>query len=671
MAANERMGFRTDIEGLRGVAVLLVILFHVGLSSFTGGYIGVDVFFVISGFLISGLLLRELRTTDRVGLAAFWARRLRRLVPALVVAVAATLLAGLVVYSPLGWKDLGRDATAAVLYVSNIVFAQDGAAYFQSGTSPLLHTWSLGVEEQFYLAWPLLFLGVALVAGRARRASTGALTGALVLVALASFGLAVVLTDRGTPWAFYGAPTRAWEFAIGGLLAVHYDRIRALRAPLWSVAGWLGLAMIVVAGVRFDAFTAFPGPAAALPVLGAALVLAPPRTDLWWAPGRTLSFPPLRYVGRVSYSWYLWHWPAIVLADAQWGPLDAAGKSVAALVSFGCAAVSYRFVEQPVRTAPLVARPRRAYLGAAAVSGAVVVMALGVSWQAERELDDPFLAMLASARGGRTTAASANCGRVELAPGVRQCVHGDAQSERTFVLVGDSHAAQWSAAVEAVAADLDARLLIRSFGGCPSMDVFIAKTGGRTASSTCLAFRRQTRALIDAVAPDLVIVANTRYSDRTLRSAGGGLLDPDDADDVTAAALTRYARELTGDGITVAVIQDNPSMKVDPIECLAKERSADECSPAASDVLPALERHLRLEQQAMQSGGVRAFFDTSELMCDDDRCWVQRDGTLVFSDPNHLFRTFVLEQVPRLREFLRGALDARAPAVLAGTDAAP
>jgi peptidoglycan/LPS O-acetylase OafA/YrhL len=655
VAGGKRFEFRTDIEGLRGVAVALVVLFHIGLTSVQGGYIGVDVFFVISGFLISRLLYDEARDRTSIRLAAFWARRVRRLVPALLVVVAATLMAGVVVYSPLAWKDLGRQATASVLYVSNIYFAQNGSAYFESATSPYLHTWSLGVEEQFYLAWPLLFLAVTRLGRRSPQHLARNLAVSLVAVSAVSFAVCVLLTDRGTPWAFYSAPTRAWEFGLGALAGIFIHRLRPRSTPTWSTLGWIGVALVVGSALRFGPHTLFPGPAALVPVLGSVLVIAAP-SGAPWAATRCLSLGPVRYVGRVSYSFYLWHWPVIVLADARWG-LGVRGKAVAALVAFVLAIASFHLVEDRVRFAAVVARPARAFAAGALVSLAVLGLAAGISWRASRELEDPYLAKLANARSARSTTGSANCTPVELPSGRTPCMYGDPESELTFVLVGDSHAAQWSPAVESVASDMDARLVVRSRGGCPAPDLFIAPlTGAQRASSACLAFRKQTRALIDELDPDLVVLANTRYNDRMLRTRTGGLLHDDDAARASIAATAQYAGTLTESGTVVAVIQDNPSVRVDPIECLAKRRSIESCSPRSSDVLPPLRAHTTAEADALRAVGVTAILDSGDLVCDDDRCWVERDGTIVYADSNHLSRAFVEQQEPLLQSFLTEAL---------------
>jgi peptidoglycan/LPS O-acetylase OafA/YrhL len=376
--------FRPDIEGLRGVAVLTVVLFHAGLAGVIGGFIGVDVFFVISGFLITGLLLREHERTGRIAFLPFYARRARRLLPAAIVVLVATLIAALNLVAPLDRPAVGLDGAAAALSIGNIRFAMASGDYFANvaAPSPFLHFWSLAVEEQFYLLWPALILVAARGLNARRR-----LVLALIAVVAASFAANLILTDLAANWAFYSLPTRAWELGLGGLAAVVVGTGLTGRAPriVAGATGWIGLAAIAVATLTFDPDLAYPGVAALVPALGAAVLLAFGHRR--FGPGTLLAVPPLRFVGRISYSLYLVHWPILVLAPfALGGPVDDLGRAGLVVLSVVVAVASWAIVETPFRR-PLpriVAPPARTIsVGLAAIMAVVVVVAgPSIGWSA-------------------------------------------------------------------------------------------------------------------------------------------------------------------------------------------------------------------------------------------------------------------------------------------------
>ena len=349
--AGRRRDFRADIEGLRAVAVLAVVLFHAGFPGVTGGFVGVDVFFVISGFLITGLLWRDVSTRGSIRLLRFYGGRARRLLPASATVLVATAVVSCVLLPPLQARGVLGDAIACALYVGNYRFAIDGTDYLASDAppSPLQHYWSLGVEEQFYLLWPALIIGTAWLVLRARRgAHSSAAPYLLVLgiVAAASFLISLASTHSLPSWGFFSLPTRAWELAVGGLVALTASRWRRLSDRSAAIAGWGGLLLIVLTCIELNETTPYPGTAALLPVFGTALVVGAGCAMSDRGVGRALSRPVMRTIGRVSYSWYLWHWPVLLLAPALLGnSLGLAGRLVA--------------VGGVVRTRGVDARPHR------------------------------------------------------------------------------------------------------------------------------------------------------------------------------------------------------------------------------------------------------------------------------------------------------------------------
>jgi peptidoglycan/LPS O-acetylase OafA/YrhL len=393
VAGGERAGFRPDLEGLRAIAVSLVLLYHAAVPGFGGGYVGVDVFFVLSGFLITGLLLREIETTGRISLPAFYARRLRRLLPAVALLILVTVVASVAVLSPLRAGDVAADGVAASLYASNLRFAFQATDYLQSelAPSPLLHLWSLGVEEQFYLFWPALLLLVATfrASGAAGRPNRVRRVGALaVVVVIASFALSLWLTTASAPWAFFSLPSRAWELGIGALLAVGAARLAAVPRPAAVGAGWLGLLLIGAAGVLIDTSTPFPGMAALLPTLGTALAMLPGMTGNAVGPARYLGWGPARFLGRISYSLYLWHWPLLVLPTAMAGDtLPLPVRVALMLAAIPIAYASQRWLEDPIRRGRLVGIvPQRNLALAGALSVAVATTSLGLGFVTTQRL---------------------------------------------------------------------------------------------------------------------------------------------------------------------------------------------------------------------------------------------------------------------------------------------
>jgi peptidoglycan/LPS O-acetylase OafA/YrhL len=345
------VGFRSDIQGLRTIAVLLVVIYHIWPHSLTGGYVGVDVFFVISGFLMTVVLLKHPPRRAR-DFGNFWARRIRRLLPAAFLVIAVTAVATrLLAPSPL-WLTTARQSLASTLYVQNWVLAANSVDYLAAddAPSPLLHYWSLSVEEQFYLLWPLVMAAALWWAARRRLGSVhGPVLAATGLVFAASLVASVWYTSVEPAAAYFVTPTRMWELALGGIVAaLPAGSTEALPRAARSGVSWLGIAAIVAAGVWYTAGTPFPGYFALLPTVGTALVLWC-RPQASWSPDRVLGLRPVQYLGDISYSVYLWHWPIIVLLPYVSGTLGILDKCAALGASIVLAAVTKRAVEDPFR----------------------------------------------------------------------------------------------------------------------------------------------------------------------------------------------------------------------------------------------------------------------------------------------------------------------------------
>ena len=351
---------RRDIEGLRALAVAAVVLYHAG-AGLSGGFVGVDVFFVVSGFLITNLLVEERATTGRISLSKFYARRARRLLPASALVIIATVLASRALLEPLRLRDIGTDAIASGGFFANMVLAARSTDYLQSDLppSPFQHFWSLSVEEQFYIVWPALLMVLLWNARQGRARSLVAVGSA----SIASFVLCVWQTGASQPWAFFGLHTRAWELGIGALVALAWPYVQTLDRRLRILFGWLGLTGIVASFLIFDETMAFPGRIALLPVVSTALVLMAGDSTRG-GPREVLRFAPLQWIGARSYSIYLWHWPVLIVAEGHaGGPLEARERLAAVALAVGAATLSHQLLENPIRhSIRLNHRPRLALM---------------------------------------------------------------------------------------------------------------------------------------------------------------------------------------------------------------------------------------------------------------------------------------------------------------------
>jgi peptidoglycan/LPS O-acetylase OafA/YrhL len=679
-----RSGFRQDIEGLRAVAVLAVVLYHAGVPGATGGYIGVDVFFVISGFLITGLLWREVTTADTVRLGRFYGARARRLLPAAATVGTITAIVAAIVLPPLQARSVLGDGIASALYVGNYRFAIHRTDYLASdiAPSPFQHYWSLGVEEQFYLAWPVLIIGTAWLVRRVRPGTRATSRGTpyavvLALVGAAALAAAIMWTRTSPPWAFFSLPTRAWELAAGGLVALSAGQWRRLPALPAAIAGWGGLALILLTCRQLGPGTPYPGTAALLPVLGTALVIGGGCVTSDLGAGRVLSVPVMRAVGRVSYSWYLWHWPVLLLMPPLLGRSPSlAGKLAAVIVSAGLAVITLHLVENPGRFAAPLRRSAAASLalgGAAtaiAVSAGVILLMLvpvpaghGVAAAALKitalpppatDAVNPQEAAVrhAFAQVRDTVAASAGLEAVpsNLTPpladaaadkpavfvngcvrswrdvGQSECASGDTASATTVALVGDSHAAMWNPAFQQVAEQRHWRLETLGKVTCPLQDLPITSPYLGREYTECEQWRGQIMARLRAEPPRLIVLSMSR---RYGADFGFTSYDPAWID-----SLSRLVAQLRSTGATVLVLGPIPDPHSTVPTCLSAHLDdAAACSPTRS---VAVNNGGIAAEQAATTGGGGHYVDLTDLFCTPDRCPVIVGNTLAYRDDNHV-----------------------------------
>jgi peptidoglycan/LPS O-acetylase OafA/YrhL len=600
-------GYRADIDGLRSVAVLPVLLFHAGISGFSGGYVGVDIFFVISGFLITGIIAREI-DGGRFSIVHFYERRARRILPALTVVIVAILAAAAWLYLPGDFESVPKSALAALLFVSNVGFFLE-TGYFQGGaeTKPLLHTWSLAIEEQFYLTFPLLLI---LLGRHAMRWRTAVIAG----IALLSFALAVATQNNGDGFAFYLLPPRAWELAVGALLALGAVPPVTAR-PLREALAMAGLLAIGVAVFTYDKHTIFPGMTATLPVLGvAALIHCAPGTLM----GRLLSLRPLVAVGLISYSLYLWHWPLIVFTEyATDQRLAGWPRAIVVAAAFALALLSWRYVERPFRDASRVPRARLFRMAAGAMAALCAVslaMIAAGPWPARF---DPRVIAMAEAKND----VSPYRGRCHdsSSAGLPACVLG-AKAPPGAVVWGDSHAVELAYVLSRIEAEQGRSLVQRTQSSCPPIAGYDPPGDPRCGKANHEA------------------IAAIR-SDPRLRTVylAAFWASPLNASDAVLAGLDRTVGLLAGEGRRVVIVGPVPPAPFEVPRRLAHlaafGRMDEAFNPLGADTRAAAAR-IEAIARRWRSAGV-TYIDPVAALCDGGRCLLLHDGQPLYFDSHH------------------------------------
>jgi peptidoglycan/LPS O-acetylase OafA/YrhL len=651
-----------EIQGLRAVAVLAVLIYHIWPSILPGGYVGVDVFFVISGYLITGSLLREFETTGRIGVMGFYARRIRRLLPA---ATFVSLAVALVIpwFSQAQWSNIASSIVASALYVQNWFLAAQAVDYLaDDAKGPMNHFWSLSVEEQYYIVWPLVLLPLLALARRtlvSPRAAFGWLIG---LIGISSLTYSIVLTPQNPGVAYFATTTRAWELALGGALAVYWDR-RSFARPEQAALGLVGLLAIIVACLGYSDGTSFPGYAALMPTLGAAAVILSSGAVASWSVARILNARISQYLGGISYSLYLWHWPLVVLyeqaAGRAIGPRSGAFIFLASLV---LAHLSKILVEDPFRRSGLTVRRTMA----AGVTCAALSVVVGTGYLVREALEAPdvvasdnprgALAMkdpqydwrkedpakvtpsLKKVRADVSSAYAAKCHQTIQATSILTCDYGDPQSKTRIVMVGNSHATHWFPAFEELARTQP----IYFRGVAKSACIFslepVYDAGLKRRYTECAEWSRNVVEWLSRERPDIVLISHSPADGR-----------------ITPQVIAGTWRRLIDMGLDVRHVRSIPRLAFEPGKCL--ESKID----WAADCVPSRERVLRQNNLyvAAKLLGIEVL-DFSEYFCDAQRCPVMIGGVLVYRDSHHMTATFAKSLSRPVWERLAPIMKARA-----------
>jgi peptidoglycan/LPS O-acetylase OafA/YrhL len=698
VSTGQRAHIRADIQGLRALAVGVVVIYHLRPEWVPGGFIGVDVFFVISGYLITTSLAAEAVRTGTVDLRRFWGRRVRRLMPA-ATAVLVAVVVGTAALLPLSaWTTIAQQVLASAFSVQNWVLAGGAVSYLHATTlpSPLQHFWSLSVEEQFYIVWPLIIVATLLIVKARRGAPVPAIKAVLLVLGAGSLVYSIVASASTPELAYFSTFTRAWELMLGAALALWLPVLR-LSSRVASIAFVGGLVAIVASLFVINSSTVFPGFAALLPTLGAVGVIGGGLTAGPSIVRRALEWRPVVYLGDISYSLYLWHWPLIVLLGASLDttrlPLWAcAGVVVLAIVLAG---LSKRFIEdvfqRPQRPVPETA-PSRAWrfrrsplvlavslltitsLFAAGLYGSLVrisaeqraaqspennpggrILDPDFDWASFPDLPTAPAPDILTLQQNIERQLTLECLSAIDDPTVTTCDAGDPDGTKTVLLAGDSHTAQWLPALDELGLANHWKVVLAGKQNCPLLTVDAPSPGGKPIYQECIDWNANLRSTVDRLRPDLVVTSAANY----VYPRDVAPNDPDYDALIGQAYAAQYAfiEEL---GIPVAVIRETPFFPgFSAPDCLSERNSTvAECSAAMTAALR--EAPSRIEQAELVDPRLIPI-DVNGLICSDGLCSAAIGNVVTYRDDNHLTDPFARS----LTWAIRAQLEPRVPELFA------
>ena len=615
--------YRADIDGLRAIAVLPVVLFHSGVKLISGGFVGVDIFFVISGYLITSIIYSEI-TQGRFSIIRFYDRRARRIVPALSVVVLATLIGGWIFLLPSQFETTAKASIATLFFVSNLFFWRETGYFGEAAeTQPMLHMWSLSVEEQFYVVFPMLLLLLA-------KLSKPLMIGVVSLACLCSLTVAEWALGYNPAAAFFLLPPRAWELGVGCLLAL--DTFPAVRSPRARDAISVGgLAAILVAVFFFSARTRFPGISATLPVLGAAaLIYAGPGA----AVNRMLAIRPVVGVGLISYSLYLWHWPIIVFLRQFYAKVDLPAHLIvmAIILSFATAALSWRLVERPFRNPGKVSR-RTVFAGAGIATAVLALFAVTIALRAglPSRFAPDVVRMAAASDDFSPLGKKCMDGKWIIRPA---CEFGPGTGPVTFVIWGDSFAAALVPALQFAAERSGQRGAFIGSNTCPPLDGVVTTRLSARHRAECKKGNADLLGELVNSGDVATVILTGNWATYLSDDSEPMMIDDAFASNnqiAVRAGLQRTVSRLEGAGKRVVILYDLPNPGFNVPWHLALSKSFGRTVPQIS--APSAISSMGLLLQQIQ-GGVR--HRLSPTVCDTDRCNSEMNGTVIYVDGGHI-----------------------------------
>ena len=610
----------TQIQGLRALAALLVTLFHAKWVN--GGFIGVDIFYVISGFLITGLLLREIERTGTINFKEFYARRFKRLLPTSFFVLLVTAVASWLLIPATMRSSLGRDIIAASLYVSNYLFAWWQADYqnLDATPSPVIHYWSLAVEEQFYLIWPLLILFFFIAATKFKKKIL--LTLLVATVTALSFVFSIYQTETSPIWAFYSLPTRAWELGLGALLV--------LLPPIKTkkLVGLLGFIFIIVSAFIFGETTAFPGVNAVLPVLGTVMLIS---TINSWPPflNDVANSRMFQWLGEISYPLYLWHWPLLVLPSTYFArPLAIYERILAIIATIILADLTHRFIEEPFRKHKT--EPTLVFKRSGVITLVSVLIGTAIIFSSSDKIDVSGIngAVSLAQIKARPLVYDDGCHANYAQTKSDKCEYADTKSDKTMVLYGDSHAAQWFPALVEIASRSGYRLISLTKSACPSVDTVRLDQGGFK-MSRCKQWRINTIKRIQEINPDVLIMSSFQYFAQPPRFT--------DREKWWNDGQRKLLTEVKNVSPHLIYLTDTPHPLRDIPACLANY-SISKCNTTQ-----------RSENLSISGFNV---INPNPWLC-SRVCPAVKDGVVAYRDASHISVDIAIALIPRLTQALR------------------
>jgi peptidoglycan/LPS O-acetylase OafA/YrhL len=665
--SSQQRRFFSDIEGLRGIAVTTVVLFHANVPFMTGGFVGVDLFFVISGFLITGLLVKEIERSGKISFKGFYARRARRIIPPAAVVIVATSAAVWFFMPLLSVFREAFDLLAAALQAANWRFIAQGKDYLAGGSddSVATHFWSLAVEEQFYIVWPLLIAGLAYLAKRCGLSIRLLVGIGLTIVSTVSLVLSLKLTATDPVLSYMATHTRAWQFGVGALITVAEPVLIRLGRWVWmrvgiGMVGWAGLAAVAVATVKFGHTTPYPGTAALLPTLGGGAVIAAGQVAGTARPavGSFLAAGWLRWIGQVSYAWYLWHWPVLVLFKQITHITDWQVLVLVSLVALMLAWISTMLLEKPIMSSTELRRNLMASIAVGmtgTVAAVAVTMSIGVfavkaasSGITSANANVSFESVFGASTGATSGPVTPNPFKAfDDRPHQDECLIplGKRETPSTCVagppdgvpavLFGDSHAQQWLPAIERLAQEHNWRLSWYTKAACPM--AALQPRDGRTDPFTkpdCLGWRDDTLKAIAALKPKYIVLGSL------------STYVPDYQE--FKLAWDQTLNQLRATGAKLIYLRDTPYPQRNIPECVSG--ALDNWSKCDFDLNNVRRTEPIVTDQLRGENLDIPVIDVNPYLCEAAICRAVRNGTLLYRDDSHLTATAINALVPAIEQ---------------------
>jgi len=639
-----KLEHRKDIEGLRAIAILLVIAAHAKIPWLQGGFIGVDIFFVISGFLITRILANEISNTGYINFLDFYARRLKRLLPTLILVIAITALTLYFLLQPIDQLTQAKAGAAASLWLSNIYFSYTTFDYFgvQAESNAFLHTWSLGVEEQFYLIWPALIIAIWAI-----HKSINYFKVYLIILTLVSFYYCVSISKNNPDLAFYLMPLRAWQFSIGALVCIAAEKTIAIKNVYSQTIIWSGVGIIAISAVTLGNNITYPSFWALLPTAATAMLIFIGSTNTTHIVNKLLTSLPLQLIGKTSYAWYLWHWPILIIGNILLPQISIGETLFLIFLSWILAAVTFYYFENPIRHWDIYpSRPGWKIIVAIFVM--VVVNSSFIRWHnhilnnfdtttpspyLKATMDAPEIYML-------------ECDDWYHSATLKPCYFGERDANKTAVIIGDSIGLQWFPALKKIFLASGWQLVVLTKSACPMIDdaIFYKRLGREY--TECTQWKDAAIKEISRIRPDTIIMG----------SAEGYDIKPN----LWNSGSKKFFSRISHYTDWVYVIRATPELPFNGPKCLNENRFVSE-HRAKSICQSTIENDRNsstwdaIKNASYSFKNIR-IIDMNLIVCPNNICTAQKNGLIVFRDQQHLTATFVTSTQQELYRFFESLL---------------